>query len=50
MKSKMFAIPKLENTPVSTSSLSLFGPRRDKTCLPGFQQSETQTSLLSYRD
>ena len=26
------------------------GPRRDKTCLQGFQQSETQTSLLIYRD
>ena len=29
---------------------SLFGPRCGKTCLQGFQQSETQTSLLSYRD
>ena len=27
-----------------------FGPRREKTCLRGFQQSEIQTSLLSYRD
>ena len=26
------------------------GPRRGKTCLKGFRQSETQTSLLSYRD
>ena len=26
------------------------GPRREKTCLRGFQQSEFQTSLLSYRD
>ena len=29
---------------------SVFGPRRDKTCLRGFRQSEIQTSLLSYRD
>ena len=27
-----------------------YGPRRDKTCLQGFQQSKIQTSLLSYRD
>ena len=27
-----------------------FAPRRAKTCLQGFRQSETQTSLLSYRD
>ena len=26
------------------------GPRRDKTCLQGFRQSETKTGLLSYRD
>ena len=26
------------------------GPQRDKTCLRGFRQSETQPSLLSYRD
>ena len=26
------------------------GPRREKTCLRGFRQSEIQTSLLSYRD
>ena len=25
-------------------------PRRNKTCLRGIRQSETQTSLLSYRD
>ena len=30
--------------------LSLFGPRREKTCLRGFQQSDIQASLLSYRD
>ena len=28
----------------------IFGPRREKTCLWGFRQSEIQTSLLSYRD
>ena len=27
-----------------------YGPRREKTCLRGFRQSEIQTSLLSYRD
>ena len=26
------------------------GHRRDKTCFRGYRQSETQTSLLSYRD
>ena len=26
------------------------GPRREKTCLRGFRQSEFQTSLFSYRD
>ena len=26
------------------------GPRREKTCLRGFRQSEFQTTLLSYRD
>ena len=29
---------------------TIIGPRSNKTCLQGFQQSETQTSLLSYRD
>ena len=28
----------------------LYGPRREKTCLLGFRQSEFQTDLLSYRD
>ena len=28
----------------------LLGPRREKTCLRGFRQSRTQTSLVSYRD
>ena len=28
----------------------LNGPRREKTSLRGIQQSETQTSLISYRD
>ena len=27
-----------------------YGPRRNKTCLWGIRQSDTQTSLLSYRD
>ena len=27
-----------------------YGPRHDKTCLRDFRQSETQTSLLSYRN
>ena len=34
---------------LSTEPL-LFGPRRNKTCLWGFWQRETQTSLLSYKD
>ena len=33
-----------------TYSFVSFGPRREKTCLRGFRQSEIQTSLLSYRD
>ena len=28
----------------------IFGPRRNKTCLLGFPQSQTKTSLLSYKD
>ena len=32
------------------SAETLNGPCRNKTCLRGFQQSKTQTSLLSYRD
>ena len=27
-----------------------YGPRREKTCLRGFRQSEFQTSPISYRD
>ena len=27
-----------------------YGPRCEKTCLPGLRQSQIQTSLLSYRD
>ena len=30
--------------------MRLIGPQRKKNCLRGFRQSETQTSLLSYRD
>ena len=30
--------------------VSVYGPLCDKTCLQGFRQSETQTSLLSYRE
>ena len=29
--------------------LAQYGPRREKTCLRGFRQSEFQISLLSYR-
>ena len=32
------------------SAVSIYGPRREKTCLRGVRQSEFQTSLLSYRD
>ena len=28
----------------------VYGPRREKTRLSGFQQSETQTNLLSFSD
>ena len=31
-------------------NIRLYGPRRDKTCLWGFGQSEFQNSLLSYRE
>ena len=31
-------------------NLPVHGPRREKTCLQGFPQSEIQTSLVSYRD
>ena len=34
----------------ATDTITRLGPRRDKTCLRGFRQSEIQTSLLSYRD
>ena len=32
------------------SGIRPLGPRREKTCLRGFRQSEFQTSLLSYSD
>ena len=32
------------------SSILSKGPRREKICLRGFQQSDIQTSLLSYSD
>ena len=35
---------------IITDSEKLIGPRREKTCLRGFRQSEIQTSHLSYRD
>ena len=35
--------------PVKIAQVS-YGPRREKTCLWGFRQSEFQTGLLSYRD
>ena len=35
---------------MDTVSIGIFGPRRDKTCLWGFRQSETQTILFSFRD
>ena len=28
----------------------IYGPRREKTCLRGFRQSEFQTNLLSFKD
>ena len=52
---KRLIIDNFENTladawTMSISQSRLYGPRRDKTCLRRFRQSETQTSLLSYRD
>ena len=35
---------------VPCASQLLIGPRYEKTCLPGFRQSDIQNSLLSYRD
>ena len=32
------------------NNIIIIGPRREKTSLRGFHQSEFQTSLLSYRD
>ena len=36
----------------STNNIPVFsyGPHPDKTCLPGFRQSDIQISLLSYKD
>ena len=33
---------------ILSCDVPLYGPRREKTCLRGFRQSETQTSLLGY--
>ena len=49
----MTAIKKLDKDQKKTKDdvslwRSLFGPRREKTCLRGFLQSETQISLRSY--
>ena len=35
---------------ISRGVIIIIGPRRDKTFLRGFRQSEIQTSLISYRD
>ena len=37
-------------TGMDKCACSIIGPRREKTCLQGFRQSEIQTSLLSYKD
>ena len=55
---KFFARPMKNNPNICSSGCnvsaaqSLVGPRCNKTCLRGFRQSQTQTSLpwLSYRD
>ena len=41
---------KVDTSCESSAIKYLFVPRRKKTCLPGFQQSEAHTSLLTYRD
>ena len=46
---EIFYILELELAKVSRCTV-IFRPRCDKTCLRDFQQSEIQTSLLSYRD
>ena len=46
-------MPMFRNLMISSRSKSYdvkFGLQSNKTCLRGFQQSETQTSLFSYRD
>ena len=35
---------------INTGRILLIEPRREKTCLRGFRQSEFRISLLSYRD
>ena len=35
------------NILVISLTFTLFGPRPDKTCLRGYQQNETQTSLFA---
>ena len=50
-KSETVLGPALEFTNVSTDPGPItYGPRRDKTCLKGFRQSEIQTSMHSHRD
>ena len=46
--SKWYSPPKTIFAPFLKVSLH-YGPRCEKTCLPGFRQSEILTSLLSYR-
>ena len=53
----MFSFPILQNVlnynlcvKSPCSSIMLYGPRHNKNCLWGFQQSGIQISLLSYRD
>ena len=49
-KSLNFTITLLMKTKISKKLFYLYGPQQEKTCLRGFQQSQTQTSLLSYGD
>ena len=43
-------LPELQEEEDKLTPKYIYGPRREKTSLQGFRQSEIQTSLLSYRD
>ena len=43
----LFVAPSIQSSN-SSMGMSINGPRREKTCLRGFRQSEIETFLLSY--